>query len=54
MLVARIVGPTGEVIGIERDSRSISRARTRVINAGLSNVTFVESDIFRLQKRWAV
>jgi protein-L-isoaspartate O-methyltransferase len=49
MLVARIVGPAGEVIGIERDSRTISRARTRVINAGLSNVTFVERDIFHLQ-----
>jgi protein-L-isoaspartate O-methyltransferase len=49
MLAARIVGPAGEVIGIERDSRSISRARTRVINAGLSNVTFVESDLFQFQ-----
>src|SRR5215472_724296 len=47
-LAARIVGPAGEVIGVERDSCSISRARTRVMNAGLPNVTFVESDISQL------
>jgi ubiquinone/menaquinone biosynthesis C-methylase UbiE len=29
MLAARLVGPTGEVLGIERDSSSILRARTR-------------------------
>src|SRR5713226_3588393 len=35
MLVANLVGPTGEVVGIERDSRSIARARSRVAEAGL-------------------
>src|SRR6516225_10949588 len=39
MVAARIVGPAGQVVAVERDSRSISRARTRVIAAGLSNVT---------------
>jgi Methylase involved in ubiquinone/menaquinone biosynthesis len=29
MLVSRIVGPSGEVVGIERDARSIERARAR-------------------------
>ena len=29
MLAARMVGSSGEVVGIERDSRSIARARTR-------------------------
>jgi len=44
MLVGRIVGPSGEVVGIERDSRSIARARTRAAEAGLHNVSFLESD----------
>jgi ubiquinone/menaquinone biosynthesis C-methylase UbiE len=45
MLLARIVGPTGEVIGIERDSRAITRAKSRVAEAGLTNVSFVQSDV---------
>src|SRR6266700_733852 len=45
MLAARLVGPSGEVVGIERDTRSITRARTRAAGAGLRNVTFVQSDI---------
>ena len=45
MLAARLVGPAGEVVGIERDSRSIVRARMRVSAAGLSNVSFTESDV---------
>jgi len=45
MLAARLVGPSGEVVGIERDSRSIARARTRVSEAGLRNVSFMECDV---------
>src|SRR6266581_6975720 len=45
MLCARLVGPSGEVVGIERDPRSISRARTRAADAGLRNVTFTQSDV---------
>jgi SAM-dependent methyltransferase len=45
MLAARLVGPTGEVVGIERDATSIQRANTRVVSAGLRNVTFVEADL---------
>jgi ubiquinone/menaquinone biosynthesis C-methylase UbiE len=45
MLVARLVGPSGEVVAIERDARSINRARTRAAEAGLHNVKFVETDI---------
>ena len=44
MLVARLVAPSGEVVGIERDPRSIARARARVAEAGLRNVSFIESD----------
>ena len=45
MLLSRIVGSSGEVVGVERDAHSIERARSRVAQAGLRNVKFVESDI---------
>ena len=48
MLVARIVGPSGAVVGIERDPRSLDRARARVAEAGLHNVSFVQSDVSQI------
>jgi SAM-dependent methyltransferase len=45
MLVSRMVGSSGEVVGIERDANSIARARARVIEAGLRNVSFAHTDI---------
>src|SRR5260221_7792029 len=33
MLAARLVGPAGEIVGVERDERSIARARARVAEA---------------------
>jgi SAM-dependent methyltransferase len=45
LLLARLVGPTGEVTGVERDPRSIARARSRVAEAGLHNVSFTQSDV---------
>jgi SAM-dependent methyltransferase len=45
MLVAQLVGPSGEVVGIECDTRSITRARTRAVDAGLRNVTFTQCDV---------
>src|SRR5260370_29768121 len=45
MLAARLVGPSGGVIGVDRDASIIAKAETRVADAGLSNVTFVQSDI---------
>src|SRR5215469_8853181 len=45
MLVARLVGPSGEVVGVERDANSIARARARVEAAGLHNVCFLNSDV---------
>lgn len=44
MLLAQIVGPSGEVVGVERDSRSIARARSRVAEAGITNVNFLQTD----------
>lgn len=48
MLAARLVGPSGTVVAIERDTRSVNRARTRAAEAGLDNVTFIETDIAHL------
>ena len=48
LIAARLVGPSGEVVGVERDPRSIARAQTRVTEAGLKNVSFTQSDISKL------
>jgi ubiquinone/menaquinone biosynthesis C-methylase UbiE len=45
MLAARLVGPSGEVVGVERDTRSIARARSRVAEADLHNVSFIQSEV---------
>src|SRR6266404_5062311 len=45
MLAARLVGPSGEVVGIERDPKSIAKARARVAEARLHNVNFTQSDV---------
>jgi SAM-dependent methyltransferase len=44
LIAARLVGPSGEVVGIERDPRSIARATARMAEAGLRNVSFTQSD----------
>ena len=48
ILAARLVGPSGEVVGIERDSRSITRARARAAEAGLHNVNFIQCDVYEV------
>ena len=48
MLAARLVGPSGTVVGVERDSRSIARAKTRVADAGFNHVSFSECDVRQL------
>ena len=48
LLLARLVGPTGEVVAVERDPRSIGRARKRVADAGLRNVSFTECDVSQI------
>src|SRR5260370_39884356 len=45
ILAARLVGPSGEVVGIERDLRSIARARARVAEAGRRNVSFTQTGV---------
>src|SRR3954449_9422961 len=45
MLVARLVGPSGEVVAIERDSNAVAKARARVTKAGFHNIKFEESNV---------
>jgi protein-L-isoaspartate O-methyltransferase len=45
MLLARLVGPSGNVVAIECDTRSVDRARTRAAAGSLHNIEFVETDI---------
>ena len=45
MLVAGLVGASGEVVGIERDAASIERAQACVVRAGLRNVSFLNADV---------
>lgn len=45
LVLARLVGPTGEVLGVERDARSIDRAIGRIAKAGLHNVSFTQADV---------
>src|SRR5215472_5004856 len=45
MAAARAVGPTGEVVGLERDATSIARARARVSAAGFNNLRFMHADL---------
>ena len=49
ILAARLVGPSGEVMGVERDTRSVARARARMAEAGLRNVSFTQSDVNQIQ-----
>lgn len=45
LLAAEIVGPTGRVVGMDRDADHLAHARKRAAGAGLSNMTFVQGDI---------
>ena len=45
MLAAKMVGPTGEVVGVERDVSTLAKARSRVAEARLPNVSFMQSDV---------
>ena len=44
MIAARLVGASGEVLGIERNASFIARARERVVTIGFTNVTFIHAD----------
>jgi ubiquinone/menaquinone biosynthesis C-methylase UbiE len=48
MLVAGLVGVSGEVVGVERDAASIERAQARVARAGFRNVIFLKTDVNKI------
>jgi SAM-dependent methyltransferase len=44
LLAAELVGPEGEVVGVDVDTAALEIARGRAQSLGLRNVTFVEGD----------
>lgn len=40
MLAAELVGPTGSVVGLDRDSASVAWATKRIAEAGIANIHF--------------
>lgn len=45
LLLARLVGKSGQVIGIDRDARAIDAARRRALDFMLTNMTFAQADL---------
>ena len=44
-LAARLVGPTGRVIGIDKSPDAVQLAKRRAASAGVKNVTFLSGDL---------
>jgi SAM-dependent methyltransferase len=44
-LAARLVGPTGAVLGVDRSAEAVAVAQGRARDAGLANVSFVVQDL---------
>lgn len=44
MLVARIIGDDGEVVGTDKADAAIAVAKSRVVESGIRNVSFIEGD----------
>lgn len=49
LLAAELVGPTGTVVGIERNLSGVEHARARAHAAGMTQVQFVEGDLTNLE-----
>jgi SAM-dependent methyltransferase len=45
LLAADLIGPTGQVVGVDRDPEVLTVARARATTAGVTNVTFVADDL---------
>jgi ubiquinone/menaquinone biosynthesis C-methylase UbiE len=48
LILARLVGGSGEVVGVERDPRAVARASARMRELGLSHVRYVQTDLLEL------
>jgi ubiquinone/menaquinone biosynthesis C-methylase UbiE len=49
LLAARLVGPNGSVVGVERDPQAVKMARERIHAAGATNVELVVGDVQTLE-----
>lgn len=45
LAAARLVGPSGEVIGVDADANLLAVATDRAAGSGMDNVTFIRADI---------
>jgi precorrin-6B methylase 2 len=45
LLAALLVGPTGSVVGIDRDAEGMNRARARAAAAEVANVEFRQAEL---------
>jgi tRNA A58 N-methylase Trm61 len=45
LLAARLVGPTGRIVGVDRDGSALAKARARVTAAGIEHAHFIECDV---------
>ena len=45
MLAARLVGPSGRVVGVDRDALVLANASQRAEAAGFENIRFLQSDV---------
>jgi ubiquinone/menaquinone biosynthesis C-methylase UbiE len=48
MIAASVVGPSGEVVGVERHGDFVALARERIATVGFRNVTFIQADAHTL------
>lgn len=53
-LAAKLVGPEGEVIGVDRSPEAIGFAEQRVRRAGLDDVRFVAADVAQWKREGLV
>ncbi|MGH2510279.1 MAG: class I SAM-dependent methyltransferase, partial [Ktedonobacteraceae bacterium] len=49
LLIADLVGPTGQVVGVEKNPKILETARARAQAAGATHVSFLEGDLTTLQ-----
>jgi ubiquinone/menaquinone biosynthesis C-methylase UbiE len=45
MIAAEFVGPAGSVVGVDSNAGVLNAARARALEAGLTNVSFVDADL---------
>lgn len=50
LLASRLVGPEGEVLGVDRDPEGVARATERVQRMGIDNVRFIQDDAQTLER----